>query len=490
MNTFLSGIITGLLLIAGNLFFITSPDLALGATFNPVGAGTYRLGQSIGTSDTSFKLSSFKEPVSNIPYTMGYINSDKVYATIAPQTSVSEFVSFTGITQNSDGSALITGVTRGLARTPGTGGCVASSTLAQSHAGQSIFILSNSPCFYSEFINTGSNSTSTATLVFSSTTPPHYDFNPTFNNFPSTTLASVQYVNSVAIAGAPDATEVVKGIVELATGAQMGSSTPFDNTTARLVPYSIYATSSPATAGNWMVVTMANAKIKQLFFDLTELFTFTGGINSTATTTIAASGTTTNAVVFNTIPYKFPNTRGASSTVITEDGGGSLSWNYPQWRLLASTTVTSAVASTTASWNATNIPTSTQLMVRIDVPQQTGNPNVVSMQFNGDVSATYSYITVNNAGTQVSASGVNTIRVGTSATNNGWGFTINILNPVSRTKTVTWQWVDFGTGTTLNQTGQAGATYNNTTSAISSITIGESTTLPIGTHIEVFGTAL
>jgi len=62
--------------------------------FAPTGGGTYRLQASIGTSDTSFTLSSFKEPVSNIKYTMSYLNSDIVYGTLDPQTSKPEFISY------------------------------------------------------------------------------------------------------------------------------------------------------------------------------------------------------------------------------------------------------------------------------------------------------------------------------------------------------------------------------------------------------------
>lgn len=120
--------------------------------YNTSGGGTYRLKSSAGISDTTINLSSFKEPVSNLAYTMSYFNSSIEYGTIEPQISgKSEFVSFTGITQNSDGSAQLTGVTRGLTRTPAGAGCTASTTLAVRHAAQSTFILSDSPCLFAEY---------------------------------------------------------------------------------------------------------------------------------------------------------------------------------------------------------------------------------------------------------------------------------------------------------------------------------------------------
>jgi len=126
-------------------------DVSLGA-FNTTGGKSYRLKASVGISDTTVNLSSFKEPVSNIAYTMAYINTTIGYGTLDPQIpDKSEFVSFTGITQNSDGSAALTGVTRGLTRTPASAGCTASTTLAVRHPAQSIFILSDSPCLFAEY---------------------------------------------------------------------------------------------------------------------------------------------------------------------------------------------------------------------------------------------------------------------------------------------------------------------------------------------------
>ncbi len=112
------------------------------------GGQTYNLGSSVGSTDTSILLSSFTEPVSETPYTMALLNSEIVYGTIAPGTSSSEFISFTGITQNANGTALLTGVTRGLQKKyPYT----TSVTFKLPHSGQSIFILSDAPQVFNEY---------------------------------------------------------------------------------------------------------------------------------------------------------------------------------------------------------------------------------------------------------------------------------------------------------------------------------------------------
>lgn len=269
-------------------------DAVLGA-FNPSGGGTYRLQSSVSSSASSVTLSSFKEPVSNIPYTMTHLNTSIAYGTIEPLNNTKkEFISFTGITQNSDGTATLSGVSRGLSFSyPFT----ASTTLQQTHAGQSIFILSNSPQFYDEFLIKKNSATSTGDHAWSSTTPPRYDFVPpnhALGSAVATTaeFASLAYVNNVATSGSPNASLTVKGLVEFATGAEAGSSTPTGGTGAGLALYSLYATSSQYTSGSWIPVSMANGKLRQDWLDLTESFTLSGGLLSTGSTTISTATTT------------------------------------------------------------------------------------------------------------------------------------------------------------------------------------------------------
>ncbi len=228
MNIFGKIIVTvGLFL--GSLFGYHQPVQApqVFGDYNVSGGQTYRLQSSISSTQSTITLTSFKEPVSNLKYTMSYLNSSIEFATIDPSNNTSkEFVSFTGITQNSDGTALLTGVTRGLGFSyPYT----ASTTLQQAHSGQAIFILSNPPQLYNQFYNLSNNATTSpnSMLVFSSTTPPRLDFlgaqaNGTYIAT-TTEFATVGYVNKIAIAGASNSTESVTGIVRLGTQLQMAS---------------------------------------------------------------------------------------------------------------------------------------------------------------------------------------------------------------------------------------------------------------------------
>lgn len=172
----------------------------------------------------------------------------------------------------------------------------------------------------------------------------------------TTAIPDVNYVNSVAIAGASNGSETTKGIIQLATALQAASSTSLGSTGAALVQASIYATDTPqrgcavgytATAGaGCSVIASLSGKIKQVWIDLTEAFTFTGAI------TIPASDTTTHAITLNSVAYKWPvSQNAASSTVLSTNGSGTLSWvaqPISQKALVTgSTLVTSGTSSTT-----------------------------------------------------------------------------------------------------------------------------------------------
>jgi hypothetical protein len=257
----------------------------LGAINYVTGGGTYRLRTTAGSSDTSIQLSSFKEPISNTPYTMAYLNAATVYATIDPQTNKSEFISFTGITQNSDGTAVLTGVTRGLSRSyPYT----ASTTFRLPHAGQSILILSNSPQVYNEI----------------------YD-----------------YINNATYAGTVDMSTTIKGIGEQATALEAARHTLVGNTSAPLVLTTLIS-SSTRTANTAQVVISSSTDgyIDSSYLNLGSLpaTTFTGNVtlSGTATSTIASSSIVMYTTATTTAVYTKPSNLKYIVVELVAGGGG------------------------------------------------------------------------------------------------------------------------------------------------------------------------
>lgn len=281
-----------ILAVALCFFAAQFAPLAL-ATFNSTGGSTYFTQANISSSQSTILLTSFTEPSSGIPYTMSYINTNVIYGTLNPESSNSEFISATGITQNANGTALLTGVTRGLARTPGTGGCVASTTLAHAFPGQTKFVLSAPPCFFNQYPAKQNDETITGQW--------------TFDTFPITPSNS-------------PASETVAGIVEIATGAEAAAGTTNGSVGRLALPASLAtSTYNSQTAANVVPVTGLTGQIASQFVATSSLYA-----------------------------WIFPTGSGAASTTLVNNGSGTVAWNP------YSTIIRPSVSSKTAfSGNAT-----------------------------------------------------------------------------------------------------------------------------------------
>lgn len=257
--------------------------------FNPTGGSTYYLQSSVSQSQTTITLTSFQEPVSNIPYTMAYLNTDIVYATINPETTRSEFVSFTGITQNPNGTATLTGVVRGLERSYPY---VASTTLAGSYPGQTRLILSSPPQFFNEYATKRNNQWITGIWGF--------------GTLPTTSVVcsnqyqfcNKAYIDAGLAAGAPAAGYVIPGIGIVATALQAASSTASTTYNAVQYPNFLSAENSTSTSNGVVsalhtIIATNAGKLSQTWLDIfTTANTWIGTNTFSATTTLATTTTT------------------------------------------------------------------------------------------------------------------------------------------------------------------------------------------------------
>jgi len=291
--------------------------------FNPAAGGTYRLQSSIGTTNTSITLSSFKEPISETNITMSTLGSDIGYGTLDPQSSTrKEFISFTGITQNANGTATLTGVTRGLGfQYP----YAASATYRKAHPGQSIFILSDSPQLFDEYTKRRSNEWITGTWGFSS------NATSTSNCSSAEEYCRKDYVDNVVNQGAATSTESVSGIVELATAAEQAAGTA---NTANLA-YALtaeHATSTPGAnnvAANHTIIADSNGFLGIGWISSALEYAF-GSLTAT-------NATTTNLTISGTV-----------SSLLKTDASGIVSGavagtDYPPVNLTFSTTTDALV---------------------------------------------------------------------------------------------------------------------------------------------------
>lgn len=279
--------VTSALLLIGGIFAgekLNQPTASTQSfgSFSPVQGQTYTLqGAGITATQNTIPLSSFTTPDGRA-ITMTMFGGTIGYGTLEPNTnSKIEDITFSGVTQNANGSAILTGVTRGNDFvTPYN----ASTTLSKAHAGGSYFILSNTAGFYGQqFLFANSSASSTATITFSNTNPPFYYPGPGVQgqgSAISTTseFASIAYVNAVSTAGAPNASTGAKGIIQLSTATQAAAGTATGSTGAALVPpNSLFnATQSTATI---IPVTNTSGKLSQLFLDLTQAFSPSGTWN-------------------------------------------------------------------------------------------------------------------------------------------------------------------------------------------------------------------
>lgn len=382
--------------------------------FNPVGGGTYRLQSSIGLSNTSVALSSFKEPISNIPFTMAYMGSSVGYGTLDPQSSRSEFISFTGITQNANGTALLTGVTRGLTRTPAGSLCTASTTLTQAHSGQSIFILSDSPCLFAEYYVLRNNATSTGILTFTSTTQPLYDTNPTFSN--PLALIDKFYADALSIVGAPTSTEVTMGVSRLATFGQVGTGIASSTSGAPYVIENKFASSTynGSTVFQGEIPALRSTKDIDPNFIATSTgnnYNWAGMHAFSATTTVSGTGgflntASTTLTATTTVLGKF-----VSNTNIASFTSGSTTPSWPMAFVTATTTGTVFPANATNASTTNNFAGFSVQNGTIGQPILIQTAGVVS-GFTGLTAGSLYYLANGTQGTISTTAGTNPVLVG------------------------------------------------------------------------------
>lgn len=207
------------------------------------------------------------------------------YMTIEPSGTKIELIKFTGITDNGDGSGTLTGVTRGLAFYSGSDAGVAAN--GQTHQAGSSIVCSNSHYYYDRLMDLVSDETAGGVKTFTSS-----PIVPTPTT--ATQAANKSYVDGVAVAGAPDASTTVKGIVEEATQAEVDARTAAGGTSARLIvnPSTLRSTLKSdyvAAAGTVNAITITPSPAITAYAAGQE-FVFKASKTNTGAVTLAVNG--------------------------------------------------------------------------------------------------------------------------------------------------------------------------------------------------------
>lgn len=315
-------------------------------------------------------------------------------------------------------------------------------------------------------------------------------------------LVNKGYSDFVGSTGCANASETTRGCSELATQIEMASTTTTGATGAGLTLQAKYATSSPKIAGLYVPITQNDGKLSPNFIATSSSYNYLVAASTTfiGRTEILANSTTTNPLVVNGKPIAFPTTQGAASSTLVNDGTGSLTWATPNWELIASTTLTSAVATTTLS----GIPARNSLRIIVDtITPATSQAKGLYAQFNTDTSGNYSYLNYSVTGAaSVSANSANVIKLtqaGSGSITSGASQSLvifDVINDISKRKYGFFKvFVDLNGGANGGDLTQGTFRWNNTSTQITSISIGvssvaatpEAQTLSAGTRIFVYG---
>ncbi len=112
-------------------------------------------------------------------------------------------------------------------------------------------------------------------------------------------IISKKYADDLAIAGSPDASLTVKGLVEMSSQAGMASTSVAGtgDTTAWLALSATYATSTPTIRGLYVPVSENDGYLSQLWTRLSDAYTWTGA--HIFSSTVDISGATTLTGLFS-----------------------------------------------------------------------------------------------------------------------------------------------------------------------------------------------
>lgn len=200
----------------------------------------------------------------------------------------------------------------------------------------------------------------------------------------------------------------------------------------------------------------------------TGLHLFQASTTLTATTSISASNALSKALILNQVPYSFPSTQGASSTVWTNNGSGRLTSEILPWVKIGETQFAGA-ATTTLTLTSTTTAQDLKVVVRGVI---SGNTCRVLMRLNPNTTtgqgANYAWTLKPNNDAAVTGGTNDSARIVLDAGNNQqFGVNMELSNDVSLKKVMTW--MGFGGNSSLFWGANE---WNDTTEQLKSISVG------------------
>lgn len=259
------------------------------ASFRVVQTPVYHLYTGESGTATTARITPYPTDLDGVKLTMTDFGTTPTVTIDPGLKNIEEIESFTGITDNGDNTATLTGLSRDLASkypytTAGTG---------RTHGSGATIVFGNNPQIYGRLAALENPNTWSAVQTFASTSQPVYDGNPSFSN--PLALPDIAYVLGVAISGAGTSTENTMGIVRLATFGQVGTGIASSTSGAPYVIENKFASSTY----NGSTVFQGEIPALRSSFNIDPNFIATssgnnyvwGGIqNFNATTTVTGAG--------------------------------------------------------------------------------------------------------------------------------------------------------------------------------------------------------
>ncbi len=188
----------------------------------------YLAGSGVIVAATSITLTTFTDIYGNVLTMTDF--GDVGYITLEPDTTNEEGATFTGVTANANSTYTLTGVKTILAKSPYT----QTSGLIRSHSGGTKVVVTDNVAFWDTFANKNNTESILGKWTFDDAQRPTLDADT--DTAVATDFISFGQLSRQAIAGAANASTTVKGLVELATQAEVDARTTTGGTGAALVP--------------------------------------------------------------------------------------------------------------------------------------------------------------------------------------------------------------------------------------------------------------
>lgn len=271
-------------------------------------------GSGVSVSATSVVLTSMIDIDGN-PLVMASAFGTKGYITLEPGSlQQEEQISFTGITQNTNGTATLTGVSNVAFLYPYT----ETAGVAKSHAGGVVAVVSNTSGFYNDFANKNDTETITQEWLFPSAEADRPKAIADTDAIGAADYVTFGQLSRTAMSGTVNASETVNGVIQLATNAQMGTHTSLGSTGARLVAPNDQLTSTSVGVGSAnKIITLDGTGALDSSLLKNASTTVRGQVQiATAAQTVA--GTAVGSTGAELVPDN-ANFKAASSTTLSND---------------------------------------------------------------------------------------------------------------------------------------------------------------------------